>query len=204
MHGCMDSFRKKSPAVVGRCSPSVLPMSPTRIGIVVFTSAALAGPWYTVEGYSIIGNLISQLGAQNTQNSWVMAAGFLALGCGIITDGIRRFSRPGIAFMAFGLFVALAGIFAHKPLWPAAEYSVVAHQLHSVLATLAGISITIGLLWVAASATSFRPRIIAIALAVLCFALPLCMVAFDAYQGLIQRVMYALILAWLWIRFPFD
>jgi hypothetical membrane protein len=152
-------------------------MNFTRIGILIFAAAALSGSWCTVEGYSSVSNLISQLGAQNTQNNFIMVAGFLALGIGIVADGIRRFRKPVLPFIAFGFFMALAGVLAHKPLSPAVEYSEGAHQAHSVLATLAGISITVGLLWQALFASPFRSRAIIIILAVLCFALPLCMLA---------------------------
>jgi hypothetical protein len=140
-------------------------MNPTRIGILIFAATALAGPWYTVEGYSFVSNLISQLGAQNTQNSVVMVVGFLALGIGIVADGIRRFSKPVLPFIAFGVSLALAGLLAHKPLSPVAEYSEGSHQAHSVLATLAGLSITVGLLWQAVLSSTFRSRAIIITLA---------------------------------------
>ena len=163
---------------------------------------ALAGPWYTVEGYSPVSNLVSQLAAQNTPNSFVMVAGFLAFGIGIVADGVRRFSKPVLPFIAFGLCMALAGLLAHKPLSPAVAFSGPAHQAHSALATLAGISITAGLLWQAALASTFRLRAIAIALAALCLALPLCMLIFQGGQGLIQRLMYLLVFAWLWVHYP--
>ncbi len=177
-------------------------MSLTRIGIALFAATALAGPWYTVEGYSAARNLISQLGAQHTQNSLIMVAGFLALGIGIVADGIRRFSAPVLPFIAFGFFMALAGLLAHKPLSPAAAYSETAHQAHSALATLAGISITVGLLWQAVLVSTFGMRAIIITLAVLCLALPLSMLAYPELQGLIQRFMYLLLFVWLWIHYP--
>jgi hypothetical protein len=133
-----------------------------------------------------------------------MVAGFLALGIGIVADGIRRFRTPVLPFIAFGFFMALAALLAHKPLLPAVEYSEGAHRAHSVLATLAGISITVGLLWQAVFASLFRSRAIIIILAVLCLALPLCMLAFQEFQGLIQRIMYLLLFAWLWINFPIN
>jgi len=131
-----------------------------------------------------------------------MVAGFLALGIGIVADGIRRFRKPVLPFIAFGLSMALAGLLAHRPLSPAVEYSESAHQAHSALATLAGISITVGLLWQAVLSSTFRSRAIIITLAVLCFALPLCMLAVQEFQGLIQRIMYLFLFTWLWIYFP--
>ena len=102
-------------------------MTYTRAGILAFSAAVLAGPWYSVDGYSAIGNLISELAAQNTRSSFIMVAGFLALGLGIVADGQRSFQRPAVPFMAFGLFMALAGLFGHKPLAAAVPYSASAH-----------------------------------------------------------------------------
>lgn len=179
-----------------------LVMNLTRIGILTFGAAAVAGPWYTVDGYSSISHVISLLGAQNTPNNFIMVSGFMALALGIVSDGIKRFSMPLLPFIAFGLCMGLAGLLAHRPLSSEIAFSEFAHQAHSILATLAGISITVGLLWQAARQPVLWVRAITIALAILCFALPLCMLAFADIQGFIQRVMYLLIFAWLWFYYP--
>jgi len=178
------------------------PVNPTRAGILIFTATALAGPLYTIEGYSPVRNLISQLGAQNTQNSIVMIVGFLALGVGIVADGIRHFCKTMVPFIAFGMSMALAGLLAHKPILPAASYSESAHLVHSALATLAGISITVGLLWQSVLTATLPSRLMIISLATLCVALPLCMLAMQEIQGLIQRMMYLALFVWLWIYYP--
>ena len=184
------------------CKTDQMLLSPSRIGILVFAAAAMAGSWYTVEEYSPVSNLISELGAQNTQNNFVMISGFLVLGLGIAVDGLRWFGKPMIPFITFGLFMALAGIFAHKPMSPSSPFSEVVHQIHSGLATLAGVSITLGLAWQAAIRANSRHRGITAILAVLCFVLPLCMLAFQDFQGLIQRIMYLLIFTWIWVYYP--
>jgi len=177
-------------------------MKLTRIGILLFGAAAVAGPWYTVDGYSSISNVISLLGAQNTPYNFIMAAGFVALGIGIVADGLRRFSIPVLPFIAFGICMGLAGLQAHRPLSQEVTFSEFAHQAHSIPATLAGISITVGLLWQAARLSVFRLRLMTVLLAILCFGLPLCMLAFQDVQGLIQRFMYLLIFSWLWLNYP--
>ena len=45
-------------------------------------------------------------------------------------------------------------------------------------------------------------RLVALSLAALCVALPLAMLNVPAYQGLIQRFMYLLVFAWLWLYYP--
>jgi hypothetical protein len=177
-------------------------MNFTRFGIVLFSAAALAGLCYTVDGYGVVKHVISQLGAQNTPNNFIMIAGFIALGAGLITDGLRRFSMPLIPFIFFGFFMALAGLLAHKPLAPAVPFNNMAHQAHGILASLAGISITVGLLWQAVRAARLCSRAVAVALAVLCLVLPLCMLFFQEFQGLIQRLMYLMIFTWLWCWYP--
>jgi len=174
----------------------------TRAGILLFSAAVLAGPWYTVEGYSVVRNVVSELGAQHTPNNLVMVSGFLALGICLVADGVRNFQRMAVPFIAFGVFMGLAGVFAHKPLDPNVPFTEAAHVAHSILASLAGFSVTIGLIWYAVRARGFWRRTAAFALAALCVVLPLVMLTFPEFQGLIQRFMYLLIFAWLWLFFP--
>jgi hypothetical membrane protein len=174
----------------------------TRAGIVMFSAAALAGPWYTADGYNVVSNLVSELAAQRTKNNFVMVAGFLSLGLALIADGLRRFQAPAIPFMAFGLFMALAGLFGHKPMTPSLPYSELTHTAHSILASLAGISITVALVWHAARAEPRWRRVVALTLAILCMALPLAMLGLPEFQGLIQRLMYLLVFLWLWRFYP--
>ncbi len=177
-------------------------MNLTRIGVLFFSVAALAGPLYTVDAYNSIRDVISLLGAQNTQYSFIMVAGFIALSTGIFIDGVRHFSKNAVPFMVFGLCMGLAGVFAHRPLVQNLDSSEIEHQLHSSLATLAGVAITIGVLWNAFRQPSPVARTIELVLAGVCLGMPLCMLAFEDFQGIIQRVMYVLVFAWFWYRYP--
>lgn len=80
----------------------------TRIGIAIFVLVVIAGPLYTVPGYSAVGNLISELAAQNTPRNFIMSGAFIALGSAIVVDGFRPFHRALAPFMTFGLLVAVA------------------------------------------------------------------------------------------------
>lgn len=177
-------------------------MNGTRVGIVLFVLAVAAGPLYTVPGYSITENLISELAAQNTPGNWIMAVAFVALGAGIIADGARRYSRQLAPFMAFGAFMALVGLFGHKPTAADVPYIAWVHSTHSALATAAGFCITIAFAWQALRQPSWSQRLFAGVLAVVCVALPLAMLSYPAVHGAIQRIMYALIFVWLWANYP--
>jgi hypothetical protein len=188
---------------VRRGSSRALGMKPTRIGIALFVLAVVAGPTYTVSGYSSMSNLISELAAQNTQGNYFMSAAFIALGTAIVFDGCRSFGRSLSPFIAFGFFMLLAGVFGHKPITPGVPYSALAHSAHSALATAAGVSITVAFIWQAVrEGESPRRRVQAASLAIVCFALPLGMLSMPAYQGAIQRLMYAVVFLWLWVYYP--
>ncbi len=177
-------------------------MNSTRIGVLLFAATVIAGPLFTVPEYSAVRNLVSELGAQNTPRNWLMAAAFVALGTGIVIDGARRHAIHRLPFIAFGLLMALAGLFGHQPIAPSVPYIAWVHSAHLILATLAGVCITVALAWQAVRQPVQAQRAVAAGLAVACLALPLAMLQFPPVQGVIQRVMYALILAWLWVYYP--
>jgi len=159
-------------------------------------------PSVTASGYSSVRNLISELAAQNTPYNGVMAAAFVLLGASIATAGLRPLSRELLPFVAFGLCFAAAGLFGHKPIGEGVEYRAGLHAAHSALGTLSGIALTVGFVVQALRPTGPRRRAIAWALASVCVAFPLLMLALPAFQGAIQRVMYAAVFAWLWIDYP--
>jgi hypothetical protein len=77
----------------------------TRVGIAIFTLAVVFGPLYTVAQYSVVTNLISELGAQHTQNNLIMIIAFVLLGGGIAIDGVRTFRVALLPFILFSLRV---------------------------------------------------------------------------------------------------
>jgi Protein of unknown function (DUF998) len=177
-------------------------MISTRAGIVLFVLAVAAGPLYTVPGYSAVSNLISELAAQNTPGNVLMSGTFVALGASIVADGSRPFALAQAPFLAFGVFMALAGLFGHRPITPGVPYAEWAHAAHSALATAAGISITVAFVWQAVRQALLVRRAVAATLAVLCLVLPLTMLSFPDIRGAIQRLMYLLIFTWLWQHYP--
>ncbi len=176
----------------------------THLGILAFVAAVVAGPLYTVTGYSAVRNLISELSAQNTPGNWIMSAAFLTLGAGIVADGTRSFAFHQLPFIAFGVFMALAGIFSHKPIDLQLTYVEWEHTAHSALATAAGVSVTVGFVWQAVHLQMPLHRLLVAVLALMCVVLPLAMFRFPEVQGVVQRVMYALVFMWLWSFYPRD
>jgi len=174
----------------------------SRIGIIVFALTVLFGPVFTVKEYSVISNLISELGAQHTKNNFLMIGAFLVLGGLISGDGIRKFRWSNFPFVLFGVFMAVVGLFPHRPLDPSLEYNQLFHDLHGIMASVAGTSLTIGFIWKGFLERNLRERIICFYLALVAIFYPILMLSFPDYQGILQRFMYLQILAWMWFKFP--
>lgn len=174
----------------------------TRLGILLFTTLVALGPLYTVAGYSPVTNVISELAAQGTPGNYIMSAGFVVLGLSLVVDGLRPWRAVHLPFMAFGFFFGGAGLFGHRPIDPELPYTLWVDAVHSALATLAGIALTAGFVGQGFQPSLLRWRVTAFTLAALCVLLPLLMLSFPPYQGLIQRFMYLCVFFWLWEFYP--
>ena len=173
----------------------------TRIGIACFALAIVCGPIYTVNEYSVVFNLISELGAQHTQNNFVMIIAFVILGGGIVVDGMRKFRVALLPFILFGVSMVVVGIFPHKPIDASMNFNSTFHTLHGIIASVAGIFITIGFIW-QGFRTNGRQRVICFYMAAVAILFPILMLTIPNYQGITQRIMYLQILGWLWMKYP--
>lgn len=175
---------------------------PIKFGILIFAAAILLGPFYTVEGYSVITNTISELGAQHTPNNFIAIIGFVTFGLGIIMEWLRHRSWATTPFLLFGIFIAAAGLLPHRPIDPKIPYKDLIDRLHSVMANASGIAMTVGFLWQSIREHSVKIRVFDFYMGVTCLVLPMAMFALPEYQGLIQRLMYFQVFVWLWFLYP--
>ena len=103
-------------------------------------------PYYSAPEYSIIRNTLSQLGAQNTPNAWIMNFTFVSLGIGSIIAGWRYFE--GFAFqrlflILFGISLTLAAFFNHAPVNTLIQYKISEDGWHSYFIFTAGLTFII-------------------------------------------------------------
>ncbi len=177
-------------------------MGKTQWGVLVFVAAAALGPLYTTPDYSVLSNVISELAAQNTPRNAIMAVAFVLLGTLVALDGLRPPRAPRMPFVVFGVAFAAAGLFGHKPIAQGVPYLAWVDTVHSQLATVSGIALTVGFGWQAALRGPWPQRLLAGLLALVCVGLPLLMLSWPAWQGAVQRVMYLLVFGWLFACYP--
>jgi hypothetical protein len=148
-------------------------------------------------------NTISQLAAQRYAQAWIMRAGFIGFGALVALGAVRRYrAQPSRAYrdwplLLYGLGMALAGVFSARSWVDAVAYSPGEAGLHSLMATLAGVGISLAALlsWI----RDPGPRrdvwhLVAFALMMLLSAL-FGMVTRGA--GVVQRCLYIVGFAWL-------
>jgi hypothetical membrane protein len=174
----------------------------TRTGIVFIGLTILLGPLYSEPEYSFVKNTVSELGAQNTRNNWVMILGFAVFGLSLAWDLFLLRQRIWLPFAFFGLFVAAAGFLPHQAWISGRETMAWLHHGHNLFANLSGIAVTMGFVVFGIRERNSYNRFVAYALASVCLLFPLAMFNFVEVKGLIQKMMYGLVFAWLWFNVP--
>jgi hypothetical membrane protein len=103
-------------------------------------------PFYSAPEYSIICNTLSQLGAQNAPNAWIMNFTFVSLGTGSIIGGWKYFE--GFVFqrlflILFGLSLSLAAFFNHAPINTLTQFQISEDGWHSYFIFITGLTFII-------------------------------------------------------------
>jgi len=148
-------------------------------------------------------NTISELAAQGYERAWLMRIGFTGFGLCVVVGALRRYRDwPSLVYrdaflLLYGLGMILAGVFS-APSWvDAVAYAPREAALHSLMATVAGVSISLAvfLSWIRDPESSRRPgHALALVLIVLLSGV-FGMGSREA--GLIQRLLYLVGFAWL-------
>lgn len=169
-------------------------VSYTYITLVIFIL-----PAYSYDGYSLITNTTSQLGAQASPFAWVMNSAFIVMGVSIILLFTKDLShqRYELLLRLFALCFILVAIFQHEPGIEGVAYNHTEAMLHSVFATIMGVAISIFAVSKAIQAKITRDRTLAILAFASASGLSFLMYASPEYAGLLQRTMFISMLGWI-------
>lgn len=159
---------------------------------VIFAILAITfGPFYTEPGYSWIRHSISELAAQNTRNAWIMQAGLVLLGIGILVDFARTRNRYDLPFVFFAVAIILAGVFPHKPITDGVPFSESLDWWHSLFSGLTGFTATIAALVRIFATKNILRRTSYFSLIIVYTVLPMLMFNLPSYEGIFQRIIFA-------------
>ena len=167
------------------------------IAYILFLLVSLLLPIFSFDGYSIISNTTSHLGAQGSPNAWIMNLTFIILALTtlwIVLSTKVRFHQ--VFGFIFSLSLLITGLFRHGSLIEGYPSNLVFDQLHSIFATTTGISFVILSLGHGFTSQG-KQKTIGFLLAFGATLLSFAMMALPAYMGIFQRLMFILAFAWL-------
>ncbi|MDD4000261.1 MAG: DUF998 domain-containing protein [Bacilli bacterium] len=157
-------------------------------------------PSFSVETYSIIKNTTSHLGAQNAVNAWIMNVTFILVGISCVLEAwlhLQKYWFHKILLSVFGLALVFTGVFRHAPIIEGVIFNPLEDKLHSVFATIVGISFTIYAVSSAFIEKAIKHRIIDIIVGFTATSLSMLMICLPDLFGIWQRSIFIVSFVWL-------
>lgn len=121
--------------------------------IIYFIAVIVIAHFLVPPEYHWTQNTVSDLSAQGLKFQWVMQVGFIGFGLLLNVGFIQKFiaaqrvSFPDLLIMLYGLAILFSGIFSTAPFITGVSFSAQESSLHSIFATAAGISFSLGILY---------------------------------------------------------
>lgn len=173
------------------------------ISVLIFIMTIVIAHFFVTNPYEWQNNTISELASQNYKHRWIMKSGFIFFG-GILSTGIiaktlinKKFKFAELLMFIYGIAILISGIYSTKPFIENIEYSVLEANIHSISATIAGFSFSIGIFIFAYQENNKKLKIIHSLFFVFVIG---CSIAFGLLNnkiGVIQRIMYLGSFTWL-------
>jgi len=161
-------------------------------------------PHYSLEEYSILKHTTSHLGAQHSPNAWIMNISFILLGISCILESwfhLKRYWVHKILLIIFGSGLILVAIFQHAPIVEGTPYSQLEDTMHSIFATIVGISFTLFAFSAAFIEKTNKRRIFALLVGLMSIGFSMLIFSLVDLAGLWQRIMFILSFTWLSLFF---
>lgn len=184
--------------------------------IIFFVGVIVVSHFYTQIGYDWTRNTISELASQTHKYKWIMQSGFIGFGIllniGLILKFIelQRINYPDILIMLYGVAILVTGFYCEKPIDETVNYSLPEARVHSIFATIAGVCLSLGILWYLITSTTSSERAFHIVFLILVMGISMIFGLSENEiigigKGLVQRSLYLASFIWLfvtqWYRF---
>ncbi|MFD2564385.1 DUF998 domain-containing protein [Aquimarina rubra] len=163
-------------------------------------------PFFSDPEYVISKNTLSELGAQNTPNNWIMNFVFILLALVTFINGYKVLGEHRIqifVLLIFCISFLLTGIFMHAPINRRVIYDSFQNEMHSVFSTITGISFCTYCLVVSFITRWKHQKLIALSVGVIALLLSYFMFIHSDYRGLYQRGIFIMAFGWILYSFKF-
>lgn len=187
-------------------------MITVNVAVIFFATIIILAHFLTPFEYDWRLNTISDLGAQQYKNAWLMRIGFIGFGVLLSTALLWSFihadekNYSDFLIVVYALSILLSGIFSTAPFIETSTFSISEDKWHSLFAQFAGITFSFGILWHLLVYSNPNQKFINFVFLVL-------VIGFSALVGLsknglisiglglIQRGLYVISFIWLLFRY---
>ncbi|HSG43533.1 MAG TPA: DUF998 domain-containing protein [Anaerolineales bacterium] len=140
-----------------------IPNNPFLIAVAYFILIIVIAHFFAPTNYTFTQNTISELASQGHTYKGIMQAGLIGFGAILLFGVIGYFKRyPKAYFLIFvaiyAVSILLSGMYCTAPIDTAISYSIQESNLHSLFASAAGFSMSLGMLWQVFSSLNERER----------------------------------------------
>ena len=180
--------------------------------VIFFVAIILLAHFFAPVEYDWKLNTISDLGAQQYKNAWLMPIGFIGFGILLSAALLWSFMHSeqknysDLLIITYALSILMTGIFSTAPFIETSSFSTSEDNWHSFFAQLAGFALSFGILWHMLIYSTPNQKIINFVFLIL-------IIGFSALVGLskneviptglglIQRGLYFISFVWLIFRY---
>ena len=180
---------------------------PFLLAVLYFIAVIVLAHFFIPPNYDWTQNTISDLASQGHIYKWIMQVGFVGFGL-LLTAGSAYYfwqnkKRYFLWLVAgYGLSVLVTGFYCAAAIDPSIEYSLQEAGIHSMFATIAGVCMSLGIVWQVVTSSTRRELWTRIIFLVLVMGISALFGLAENYileigKGIVQRALYLSGLAWL-------
>lgn len=177
------------------------------LAVLYFVAVIVLAHFFVPPTYDWTQNTISDLASQGHTYKWIMQAGFIGFGSLLAASSVYYFWQNKKRYFlwlvaGYGFSILITGFFCAAAIDPSIEYSLQEASIHSMFATIAGLCMSLGIIWQVVASSTPRERWLRILFLVLVMGISALFGLAENHiveigKGVVQRALYLAGLAWL-------
>ncbi len=170
------------------------------LAYILLITVALTATLFSDTNMTLIGNSLSELGAQQTSGNWIINISFAAMSLATLIYGsyiLKRHWIPFIALYFFGISFGMTAIYQLAGSNSLIHYNYTYDALHSLFSVLSGFGFIVLCLSIFTKNIGKTPKIQTALVLGLTIVLSILQFSFPEYIGLFQRLMFLICFGWL-------
>ena len=182
-------------------------VKPFLLAVFYFIAAIVFAHFFIPPNYDWTQNTISDLASQGHIYKWIMQAGFVGFGFLLVAGSAYYFWQNKKRYFlwlvaGYGLSILVTGFYCAAAIDPSIEYSLQEAGIHSMFATIAGVCMSMGIVWQVVTSSTRRERWMRILFLVLVMGISALFGLAENHileigKGIVQRALYLTGLVWL-------